>query len=190
MQDAQKINQQVQQLKLAALGQLSASIAHEIRNPLASIVQANNLLIDADSEQHTMLINMIQKQAQRIDHIIQSTLNMAHNQATLPIDIQLKQFLPQLVLEDLYEVHHKIIIEVRDAVLISFDEAQLRQVLINLIRNALRHTAPEKPQIYVYAYQQDGYALLMWLILEKELLRIKYTTYFTHFLQHKLMEQV
>ncbi|MHA3060414.1 sensor histidine kinase [Acinetobacter sp. ANC 4636] len=160
MQDAQKINQQVQQLKLAALGQLSASIAHEIRNPLASIVQANNLLTDADSEQHSMLINMIQKQAQRIDHIIQSTLNMAHNQATLPIDIQLKQFLPQLVLEDLYEVHHKIIVEVRDAVLISFDEAQLRQVLINLIRNALRHTAPEKPQIYVYAYQQDGYAFI------------------------------
>ena len=44
LQDAQQINQQAQQLKLAALGQLSASIAHEIRNPLAAIVQANELL--------------------------------------------------------------------------------------------------------------------------------------------------
>jgi len=47
LQDAQKIKQQVQQLKLMALGQLSASIAHEIRNPLAAIVQANELLADS-----------------------------------------------------------------------------------------------------------------------------------------------
>ncbi|WP_111895038.1 sensor histidine kinase [Acinetobacter sp. MB5] len=160
MQDAQKINQHVQQLKLAALGQLSASIAHEIRNPLSSIVQANCLLSDANTEQQQLLTAMIQKQTQRINHIIQSTLNMAHNQATLPIDIQLKHFLPQLIIEDLYEVHSQILLEIRDDVFISFDEGQLRQVLTNLIRNALRHNAPDQPQIHVYAYQQDDYAFM------------------------------
>lgn len=160
MQDAQKLNQQVQQLKLAALGQLSASIAHEIRNPLASIVQANALFIDAEPEQQHMLTGMIQKQAKRIDHIIQSTLNMARNQATVPTDIALEKFLPQLIVEDLNESHQKIHVEIPNPVLISFDESQFRQVLINLIRNALRHNSPEHPQIHVYAYQQEDYAYI------------------------------
>ena len=160
MQDAQKINQHVQQLKLAALGQLSASIAHEIRNPLASIVQANELLSDSEAEQQEMLSGIIKKQAQRIDHIIQSTLNMARNQDTIPIDIQLSQFIPQLIQEDLSLCKTKIMITIPDDLLISFDEAQLRQVMLNLIRNALRHNSPEHPQIQVYAYQQDKHAFI------------------------------
>jgi two-component system sensor histidine kinase PilS (NtrC family) len=71
-----KINQKVQQLKLA-LGQLSASIAHEIRNPLAAIAQANDLFISSDPEQQTILNQMITKQTIRINNIIKDTLDMA-----------------------------------------------------------------------------------------------------------------
>ncbi|MGA5989234.1 histidine kinase dimerization/phospho-acceptor domain-containing protein, partial [Escherichia coli] len=74
LQDAQKIKQLVQQLKLMALGQLSASIAHESRNPLAAIVQANELLADSQPEQLQMLTGMIDRQSQRIDKIIHDTL--------------------------------------------------------------------------------------------------------------------
>ena len=160
MQDAQRLNQHVQQLKLAALGQLSASIAHEIRNPLASIVQANSLIVDADAEQTQMLHQMIQRQSQRIDQIIHSTLNMAHNQATLPIDIHLNHFLPRLITEDLYEFRHQVRIDLRNDIHISFDEAQLRQVLINLIQNALRHNSPEYDYIQIYGYVLDDDAYI------------------------------
>ncbi|ANF82769.1 histidine kinase [Acinetobacter sp. NCu2D-2] len=149
LEDAQKLNQQVQQLKLASLGQLSASIAHEIRNPLAAIVQANELLTDSDQEQQQALSSMIAKQAQRIDRIIQDTLNMVKNKEMHPVLIKLNEFLPNFIAEDLSDIANQIKLHMDIPLAIQFDEAQLRQVLINLIRNAIRHNDPEVPYIEV-----------------------------------------
>lgn len=149
LQDAQKIKQQVQQLKLAALGQLSASIAHEIRNPLAAIVQANDLLAGSAPEQQLMLTDMIGRQAERINKIIRDTLNMAGNGPTDPSVIRLSSFLPQLLQEDLADLGQAVQVEIEQELQIYFDELQLRQVLINLIRNAVRHNAPDRPYILV-----------------------------------------
>ena len=154
--DAQKINQHVQQLKLAALGQLSASIAHEIRNPLAAIVQANDLFLDSDPSQQKLLHSMIAKQSVRIDRIVQDTLNMVKNKETRPILIPLKHFMPQLIQDDLSDIQDKIQLNMREPVAIHFDEGQLRQVLINLVRNAIRHNDPSTPHIElnIYTYQK------------------------------------
>lgn len=151
LQDAQKLNQQVQQLKLAALGQLSASIAHEIRNPLAAIVQANELLNGSDHAQQNVLSDMIAKQSQRIDRIVQDTLNMVRNKETHPVLIHCQTFIHQFLEEDLFDIKNKIKVSI-EACAIQFDEAQLRQVLINLLRNAVRHNAPEVAHIELNIY--------------------------------------
>lgn len=156
LKDAQKITQQVQQLKLAALGQLSASIAHEIRNPLAAIVQANELLKDSDAHQQEMLSRMISKQAKRIDSIVQDTLGMARNKPSEPQVIQLADFFASLFSEDLSDVQQKIQLKLPERISILFDEKQLRQVLINLIRNALRHNAIEAEYIEVDIHLNEG----------------------------------
>ncbi|KAA5588559.1 histidine kinase, partial [Pseudomonas aeruginosa] len=115
LQDAQQINQQAQQLKLAALGQLSASIGQEIRNPLAAIVQANELLKDSDPEQQNTLRHMISKQTKRIDSIVQDTLGLARSERTHPIQIDVKHFIVTLLEEDLFDVKHSIQLKISDS---------------------------------------------------------------------------
>ena len=149
LQDVQQLNQQVQKLKLAALGQLSASIAHEIRNPLAAIVQANELYRGSDAEQQLLLHHMIAKQSQRINDIIEDTLRMARNDSTHSMLIELHPFLHHLMIEDLSDVQHQILLEIPENLVIEFDPKQLTQVLINLIRNAMRHNSADAEHILI-----------------------------------------
>ena len=154
LEDAQKINQKVQQLKLAALGQLSASIAHEIRNPLAAIVQANELNQNSDPEQSVLLNHMIAKQAKRIDHIISDTLDMAKNKQTFAYKINLHLFMQKLIEQDLSDVKSQIQLNIQAQLHTYFDESQLSRVLINLVRNAIRHNAADADFIQINLYQQ------------------------------------
>ena len=156
LEDAQRLNQKVQQLKLAALGQLSASIAHEIRNPLAAIVQANELMLGSDLEQQTLLHQMINKQTSRINAIIKDTLDMAKNKKVDARKINVQEFLNDLLLSDLGDVRAKIKIEVEPNISVYFDDLQLRQVLINLIRNALRHNAANAENILVKSFKKES----------------------------------
>ncbi len=96
-----------------------------------------------------MLNHMISRQAVRIDRIIQDTLNMVRNKEIHPTGLNLEQFLPLFLQEDLADIQQNIRLNVQAKTLIDFDEAQLRQILINLIRNAIRHNNPDMSYIEV-----------------------------------------
>jgi len=79
LEDVSLYNQRLQQSKLASLGRLTASIAHEIRNPLGAISHAAQLLDEAEglNEQELRLANIIQTHCKRVDRIIQDILQLS-----------------------------------------------------------------------------------------------------------------
>lgn len=158
IEDMSKTAERLQSLKLAALGKLVASIAHEIRNPLATIVQANHLIEGATAEETQEYCEVIDRQSARINKIVQSTLEMAKTPNFTPGSIQLKSVIDSLLAEDLRDVSHLIKVDPLNETSILFDENHLSQILINLIRNALRHNNPEvSPQIYLKVAEFKDY---------------------------------
>ncbi|SSP38963.1 sensor protein [Acinetobacter baumannii] len=100
---------------------------------------------------------MIGKQTKRIDSIVQDTLGLARSERTHPIQIDVKHFIVTLLEEDLFDVKHSIQLKISDSSLkFLFDEKQLRQVMINLVRNALRHNAPDSPYITINIHSQTN----------------------------------
>ena len=97
IENAQQLNQQVQQLKLASLGRLTASIAHEIRNPLSTISHAGQLLGESDciAKEDHKLVNMIRSHCRRIDHIIDNVLTMSKHKNANPEIIDLGDWVKQ-----------------------------------------------------------------------------------------------
>lgn len=151
----------VQQAKLASLGQLSANIAHEIRNPLSAISHAAQLLQESPDlkESDQRLLTIILNQSARLNELVQSVLQMSRRQPSKRQRISLKSFLPQLKRE-LREQHphdqYQLDLHIDPAELsIAFDLDHLRQILSNLCQNAITHARPEigPPHINLRAYR-------------------------------------
>lgn len=143
VENLSKLMQQAQQLKLASLGQLTASIAHEIRNPLGAISHATQLLLEsnqADADKH--FLSIIQHQSKRMNTIIENVLQLSRPDAVKPIPIELNTWLKHYIEEFSYSFPRATIHLVPDENLIhvSFDPDQLKQVLTNLIENGLRYS--------------------------------------------------
>lgn len=148
LEDATQLNQRFQQIKLASLGKLTASIAHEIRNPLSAINHAAQLLNEADLNQaDKKLTEIINTQVQRLDKTIKNVLQLSRQEQNTPETINLIEWLALFQEEFRYstdiaseQLTLNLDIEQAD---ILFDASHLNQVITNICSNAINHN--DKP---------------------------------------------
>jgi len=145
LEDLGTLSQHLQQMKLASLGRLTASIAHEIRNPLSAINHAAQLLAEspdiADGERR--LTEIIQQQTLRLDRTVESVLQLSRRQVPRTDLLDLAAWLAEFR-RDYLSTHDmsgdEITIVAPDFPLRArFDPNHLQQVVRNLCDNGLRH---------------------------------------------------
>ncbi len=145
LEDATQLAQRFQQIKLASLGRLTASIAHEIRNPLSAINHAGQLLSEtAANDADKKLTSIINAQSNRLNSIVENVLQLSRQQRGKPEKIQLDDWLRKFRNEFIathklqaYQIHITLL---PNDVIIFFDASQLHQVMWNLCSNAINHS--------------------------------------------------
>ena len=145
LEDTAALKQQAQQLKMAALARLTASIAHEIRNPLGAIAHAAQLLDESANkgEDENRLLRIIQDQSRRMNVIIENVTQLARrdkvNPVKLPVTPWIADFIHQFTITGKHPAEMFQTIGVTD-IEVCVDPDQLQQVVGNLCQNALRHS--------------------------------------------------
>ena len=160
LQDLDEIQAQAQQIKLAALGRLTASIAHEIRNPLTAVTQAAELLGEEKrAESQARLIRIINDNALRIEKLVRDVLSLGRRDRALPEALPLAAFVAEVL--DEFTLHGEaekaqVLAQIPASLTLAFDRAHLHQVLWNLLANARRYASPAAGAICVTADSEDG----------------------------------
>ena len=146
VEDMTRSREQAQQLKLAALGRLTANIAHEIRNPLSAISHASELLTEERRDpDRRRLTRIILDNTVRLERLVADVLqlNRRDRVAAEPIALGawLQGFLGEFVANENVPADRFVVEPLR--VWVTFDREHLRQVAWNLLRNAVRHARAE-----------------------------------------------
>ena len=143
LEDMQRVQAQAQQIKLAALGRLTANIAHEVRNPLSSISYATELLKEEGQyPAQARLFQIILDNTARLNHIVQDVMQLNRRDRVQTESLYLAAILPCFVVELCQSEHvaqEIFYVEVKSDCAVDFDRGHLDQVLWNLCCNALRY---------------------------------------------------
>ena len=141
------MNARVQQSKLASLGRLSASIAHEIRNPVGAMSHAAQLLGESSglTDDDIRLTEIIQTHSSRVSHIIDNVLQLSRRESSRPERLALKDWLDDFASEfertlELQEGEFTVG-DLPDDLEGRMDRSHLRQVLWNLCDNAVKYAS-------------------------------------------------
>lgn len=146
LQDMAAMAQQAQQLQLASLGRLTASIAHEIRNPLGAISHAGQLLAESANldKNDLRMTQIISDHSQRLNTIVENIMSLSRSKTSQVELIHLKDYLTDFVSDYILgqAIEEGVIgIDVSPAdTMVRFDKGHLQQILINLCDNGLRHS--------------------------------------------------
>lgn len=163
IEDAGRIRVQAQQMKLVALGRLTASIAHEIRNPLSSINHAAELMQE-DSErsgrrpEDLRLLSIIQDNAHRLDRMVQEVLYLNRRDRAHPEPIDaanyLRRFLQDFCANEKLD-DDVIVLNTQASRRPLFDRSHLDQILWNLVRNARAYCSGAKGSVSILLRDGD-----------------------------------
>lgn len=154
IEDANAASEQAQSLKLAALGRLTAAIAHQIRNPLAAITHAGQLLGESTthSAREKRLVDIICHQSARLDGVVESILQLSRRSSAKSRSFELGRWLTQFL--DMYrELHPERARQIarhgaERRVEVHFDPGHLEHILTNLVDNAFIHgSSPQGVQV-------------------------------------------
>ncbi|HDZ57081.1 MAG TPA: PAS domain-containing protein [Pseudomonas xinjiangensis] len=147
LDDNTQVAQQAQQLKLASLGRLTASIAHEIRNPLGAISHAAQLLNESPQicDQDQRLSEIIQQHSKRMNRVIETVLELSRRRPSEPQLTDLTQWIDEFVVDFQHSLPATDTLDLEKSgtgIFTRMDPDQLTQVLSNLCHNALRYSGP------------------------------------------------
>ena len=145
LEDTSLMAERVQQSKLAALGRLSASIAHEIRNPVGAMSHAGQLLAESPhiGPDERRLTDIIRNNSERVSTIINNVLQLSRREATKPTRLTLgdwlEDFLPEFSQTMQVPIEQIGVHEDSDDLEVRFDPSHLHQVVWNLCENSIKY---------------------------------------------------
>lgn len=151
LQDVSEIENQAQQLKLASMGRLTASIAHEVRNPLAAIGHASALLSeDLTGKTQMRLLKIIADNVDRVNRMIEDILQLSRKVPAKIEPVDLQGFLAE-ILAEFQETHALaegvLVVNGSTPLSVHFDPLHLREVVVNLLTNAVRYASGQPRSI-------------------------------------------